>query len=310
METKTPPWVGLAAGAFAGLSQDVLLHPLDTLRTRLNAAPTSTSVLKPITSSNPLIAFTSTGAQLFRTQGVLGFYRGFNAVLLFSIPTNALYLGGYTYWRERLESVILSGSGGGGEGRKEPTMVQRGAIDMAAGTCAELGACLLWTPYDVVRQRMQIGHATTPLQSSPSRSLFGGGQEQLYTVIRSVYAAQGLHGFYAGLSATILVYAPYSAIFFSTYEALKATWRVNTATSKGEVDGIELCCGMCAGAIAAAITQPLDCVKTRIQTASVEAVELRIAPVDPSNRSIRKDSVEMKRTLPQTGTTPTTVTSV
>uniref|UniRef100_A0A914W6T9 Mitochondrial carrier protein PET8 n=1 Tax=Plectus sambesii TaxID=2011161 RepID=A0A914W6T9_9BILA len=116
---------------------------------------------------------------------------------------------------------------------------------MAAASCGEVMACLVRVPTEVVKQRAQ---------AFPNR--------RVMYVARKIIATQGLSGFYRGYASTVAREIPFSLIQFPLWEAMKRKlaelnnrklWPVESAS-----------CGSVAGAMAAAVTTPLDVAKTRI----------------------------------------------
>ncbi|KAI8588087.1 mitochondrial carrier domain-containing protein [Geranomyces variabilis] len=91
--------------------------------------------------------------------------------------------------------------------------------------------------------------------------------------MRQIYDRQGLRGFYVGFWLGVLVYLPYSILYFVLYEDFK-----NLLAGGGGADGQKtqaglsvwaiLACSALAGLIAAAATNPLDVPKTAFQVAA------------------------------------------
>eukprot|EP00614_Pseudopedinella_elastica_P017723 CAMPEP_0172654438 /NCGR_PEP_ID=MMETSP1068-20121228/244334_1 /TAXON_ID=35684 /ORGANISM="Pseudopedinella elastica, Strain CCMP716" /LENGTH=172 /DNA_ID=CAMNT_0013468883 /DNA_START=43 /DNA_END=558 /DNA_ORIENTATION=- len=171
MSQGTPLWVALSAGSLAGFTQDCVMHPIDTIRARVN-------ILSTGKGANPILSFTIASSDLMRGEGVRGFYRGFSAVLLMSVPTQALYFGSYTYLRQELEKRVRTD----GAESSPLTFSQRAAVDLNAGLGAELMASTTWTPYDIVKQRLQV---------APQ----GIG---IVDVCGEMFAKKGIRGFYSG----------------------------------------------------------------------------------------------------------------
>lgn len=120
-EKKEPPFtLAMIAGACAGTTVDVALHPLDTLRTRLQASE----------------GFWNSG-------GFKGCYRGILSATLGSSPGAAAFFGTY----ETMKQVIKKASNGN----------HHWTHDSAASSCGEVAACLVRVPTAVVTQNMQVG---------------------------------------------------------------------------------------------------------------------------------------------------------
>ena len=218
----------LAAGCAAGLTQDALLHPLDTLRARLDMGVGTSSAASR--SDGPFVAMVREAQSL----GPRGLYRGYAWCLCASAPCNALYFGSYSAVRRVTHRGHESSAVG----------------DALAGFVAEALASLLWTPADVVKQRLQVG----------PRGLFAAdAARDAYDRAGSILGLQ--RGYFAGLA----VWGPFSASYFAAYEALIRQLGGHEAAGVGE----DLAAGVTAGATSALLTQPLDCAKTRIQVGAV-----------------------------------------
>lgn len=224
----------LLAGCAAGLTQDALLHPLDTIRARLDMGASHSSAVAATTrqAQGPVEAFVSES----RALGLRGIYRGYGWCLCVSAPCNALYFSTYSATRRAL-------SGGGAP---ESTVLG----DAIAGFVAQATANLIWTPADVVKQRLQVG----PLGLSAAEAA------------RAAYDCAGhLAGLQRGYFASLVVWGPFSACYFATYEAL--IWQLGGRQAAGMRE--DLMAGVAAGAAAALSTQPVDCGRTRIQVGAV-----------------------------------------
>ena len=128
---------------------------------------------------------------------------------------------------------------------------------MAAASIGEVAACAVRVPTEVVKQRAQA------LQHSSSFSAF-------YHILAQRHE-KGFLGiwkeFYRGWTITILREVPFTVIQFPLWEAMKA-WRKGRFGGD-HVSGIESAAfGSLAGAAAAAITTPLDVLKTRMMLAT------------------------------------------
>jgi len=122
-------------------------------------------------------------------------------------------------------------------------------------------------PFDVIKQRMQ-------LHRSEYRSLL--------TCARTIYRAEGLGAFYVSYPTTLAISIPFNAIQFSVYEHVK-----RFLNPRGEYSpSTHITAGGVAGAVAAAVTTPLDVAKTILQT--------RGSATDPEVRGVRGVSDAVK----------------
>lgn len=108
-------------------------------------------------------------------------------------------------------------------------------------------------PIEVLKQRMQVLH-------------YRGG---LMEGIQSIYRHDGLLGFYRGFQATLQREIPFASLQFPLYEWLKYRWRLRLRTRRPDGAPVALSplraalCGSLAGGVTAALTTPLDVIKTR-----------------------------------------------
>lgn len=132
-------------------------------------------------------------ADVWRSRGPLGFYRGFSASLIMNVPSCTLFMGSYGTLREHLPHYL-------------PHLNSRW-IPALAGMIASVSmwSCLL--PLDNVRTVMQA-------QSFKSNEPVGQWHRHFMGVIRS----RGVQGLYAGLPAVLLRAPIVSACSMLAYE--------------------------------------------------------------------------------------------
>lgn len=221
-EIVPSPSVSFAAGLVAGVSVDVPLHPVDTLKTRFQAKE----------------GFRASG-------GTTGLWSGLSAVLIMSVPGSAVFFVVYDQMQHLLETVLC-------------THMWREAV---AASLADISACVVRVPCEVMKQRMQ----TRKVSSVPL---------SVFATMRSV-SADGFGGFYAGFGATVTREVPFALLQMPLFEELK---RRHPWAEKARVSGdmglqglIGMTSGGVAGAIAGMLTTPLDAAKTRIMLTAKRA---------------------------------------
>lgn len=145
IKAKDPPFtLALIAGACAGTTVDVALHPLDTIRTRMQSTD-----------------------GFWKAGGFRGCYRGILSATLGSSPGAASFFATY----ETMKQVIKKAS----NGREHWTH------NSLASSCGEVAACLVRVPTAVVTQNMQVGRynsfteaVTTVLKERGVRGFYVG----------------------------------------------------------------------------------------------------------------------------------------
>jgi solute carrier family 25 (mitochondrial S-adenosylmethionine transporter), member 26 len=129
-----------------------------------------------------------------------------------------------------------------------------------AAALAEVAACLVKVPFEVVKQRQQAGE--TSLTS--------------FQLGRRILTTEGIRGSYSGLGATIIREIPFGFIQMPLYEFLKAQLLSRKVTDS--LSNVEACgCGAVAGGVAALVTCPIDVWKTRLMLGDKNTTIWKIA---------------------------------
>ncbi|KAG2037264.1 mitochondrial carrier protein RIM2 [Suillus americanus] len=197
-------YVHLAAAAVAGVATGTATNPIWVVKTRLQLTASE--------RRHPSIASTNQGAtagpsralggsfrmitQIFREEGIKGFYKGLSAS----------YLGvteGTIQWvlYERLKQLSTNPDGRGG-------MAEWCGMLGSAGT-AKCVASLITYPHEVIRTRLR--------QPSVNGVMKYTG---LWQTLRTVIAEEGARSLYGGLSAHLMRVVPNAAVMYSIYEGI------------------------------------------------------------------------------------------
>lgn len=254
----------LFAGGLAGLIAEVTMHPFDTISHRAKVHPNASYG-----------SFAGAFSLILRQEGLRGYFAGIRATLAQSPPSTAVYF--YTYESAKAFGLHLT------EGRNPD------AVYFCAGAASELFASLVFVPLEVVKSRMQLGEnpnrATGGVVSSTTN--FKTVREALV----EIYKERGLSGLTAGWKSGLVQDIVFSATQFLFYENLKI-WRLQSRRKEvrgenesGNVSATNistnhshkistdstslpyydtLLCGCISGGIAAALTNPLDVVTSRL----------------------------------------------
>lgn len=244
--TTTSFTTALLAGGMAGTCVDVALFPIDTLKTRLQSP----------------VGFWKAG-------GVTGVYRGLGAAAVGSAPGAALFFATYETLKPvcfELSTAIFGESHDNDHGSASSTTAAYS--HMMAASVGEAMACLVRVPTEVVKAKMQTNTSAngitlrntiqSVLQERHPNGSGGGGFLQSLT-----------GGLYRGYGITLFREIPFAMIQFPLYERLKV-YCAESLSSSGKEDASECTplqaagCGSASGAVAAAVTTPLDVLKTRL----------------------------------------------
>ncbi|KAG2643729.1 hypothetical protein PVAP13_2KG348053, partial [Panicum virgatum] len=253
----------LGAGLFSAVS--AALYPAVVLKTRLQVAPVAATGAAAL----PPSAF-GAAAAILRREGALAFYRGFATSLAGTVPARALYMGALEATRSAVGPIALS------LGAPEPAA--SAATGAAAGLAAAVAAQIVWTPVDVISQRLMVQGNPCPA------SRYRGGVD----AFRKIVGSDGLRGLYRGFGMSILTYAPSNAVWWATYSlSQKIIWSgigcylCEYGVGVQEIDlgngdsSLQPGCktvmvvqgvsAAMAGGASALVTMPLDTIKTRMQ---------------------------------------------
>lgn len=228
----------LGAALFSGVS--AALYPIVVLKTRQQVSHSQISSFK-------------TAYRIVSTEGFRGLYKGLGTSLMGTIPARALYMTALEVTKTNLENATLK------MGFREPTA--SAIANAGAGLSSAMAAQLIWTPVDVISQRLMV-------QGSSDQKKYLNG----FDAFRKILVADGIRGLYRGFGISILTYAPSNAVWWASYSvSQRLVWGGLGFYENGykpdskTVMGVQgLSAAMAAGA-SALITMPLDTIKTRLQ---------------------------------------------
>jgi len=132
-------------------------------------------------------------------------------------------------------------------------LINKAWVHFTSGLVAEFAGALLWTPQDVIKQKLQV----LPPNSRIST----------LKLTNNIIKENGIGGLWKGFGAGLLAYGPFVGIYFVSYEQFKRlSQKIAKVQTEREIpSGYYLLSGALAGGISAAVTCPFDVIKTRIQ---------------------------------------------
>lgn len=179
---------------------------------------------------------------------------GLAPTLVMGIPNTVLYF--YAY--DELSARLRKGN------PDDPS------IPAIAGASARFMASLSTAPMELLRTRQaaRIGAAQGPYAEG------AGMMSEFRTMVRT----EGVSLLFRGVWPTLLRDVPFSAVYWLFIERMRDIWRSHrkhdtVAPSTLEQAGQALINGSVSGMIAAAVTTPLDVLKTRIQVMAPELIQ-------------------------------------
>ncbi|KAL3789285.1 hypothetical protein HJC23_000351 [Cyclotella cryptica] len=221
----------LAAAAAARATSIFVMYPIDTIKTRMQIG---------------------SGGAVGKIWRMEGLYNGVWGSLMGQVPYGVLTFGSYEIYKQHLLARFPATS---------PPLIY--ALSAILGDMTGSG----WLcPSEVVKQQLQAG-------------MYGSMGE----AVRGIWGKDGLGGFYRGFTGGLARDVPFRVAQLTTFEVAKNLYlraKRNSATSNNKKnksknkhdDDVALSpleaaiCGAAAGSFSAAITNPLDRIKTIMMT--------------------------------------------
>ncbi|KAL4458943.1 hypothetical protein ABPG75_013808 [Micractinium tetrahymenae] len=255
----------VGAGLFTGLT--TCLYPLSVIKTRQMALEGSQRGLK---------GAYLTARGVVAHDGIRGLYKGFGVVVFGMFPARMIYLSALEVSKSISGTLIRP--------LNLSDTAAIGAASFVGGAMASLSSQAVVVPIDVVAQRLMLLGGGPPggaeaLRDPNARALAAAdAAARRHTsglaLARQIVRAEGVRGLYRGFGASLAMFVPNSAIWWGAYGVWQQVlWhqldalRGHGMHSEGDILGVQSVAGILTGCTSAVLTNPLDVVKTRLQTA-------------------------------------------
>ncbi|XP_051571461.1 mitochondrial glutamate carrier 1 [Myxocyprinus asiaticus] len=239
----------LINGGIAGLIGVTCVFPIDLAKTRLQNQQNGSRIYSSM--SDCLI-------KTIRSEGFFGMYRGAAVNLTLVTPEKAIKLAANDFFRQQLSK----------DGQKL-TLVREMLAGCGAGTCQ----VIVTTPMEMLKIQLQDAGRIEAQRKLTDQQCGGGEAKVRFVQVKSPTALQlskdllkdkGIAGLYKGLGATLLRDVPFSIIYFPLFANLNSLGRRNDYSSAPFY--ISFLSGCLAGCTAAVAVNPVDVIKTRLQS--------------------------------------------
>ena len=228
---RHPVFISFAAPFLAGLISDIasisLYVPGDVIVQRLQLP------------NSPYKSFMDASVQIYRREGIAGFYRGFGATFVTSAIASAVWWLVYEQSKERLYKWDEQRR----QGREETVKVEHrpGSVwaaltevnrtpQLAAGFIAGTVTSSLINPLDVVKTRLQVQDSTHPTSGGKAVK---GRYRNFFHGLRQVYVEEGMRGYVRGLVPKLVSRGPLSAMSSLMYELVLTLSRKDQESDSG-----------------------------------------------------------------------------
>jgi len=214
------------AGAFAGTAEHIVMYPIDSVKTRMQA-------LKCEKKLNQGGIFRNV-VTMMKEEGLTRPMRGATVVITGAGPAHALYFASY----EQIKKLLFA---------RKVSYLPESAVQASAGAVATLFHDAVMTPAEAVKQRMQMCCSK---------------HRRWTSCAKSIYSEEGPRAFFRAYSTQLTMNVPYQMCQFVVYERCKKIFNPEGSYNPKA----HLMSGAIAGAFAASVTNPLDVCKTLLNT--------------------------------------------
>ncbi|XP_043405682.1 mitochondrial 2-oxodicarboxylate carrier isoform X4 [Chelonia mydas] len=261
----------ITAGGSAGLVEICLMHPLDVVKTRINAssyldvAPNAAifhtqkprlqvwwwisrfQIQRGKTDPTSYKSLGDSFRTIFRTEGWFGFYKGILPPIMAETPKRAVKFFTFEQYKKLLGHASLS----------------PGLTFAVAGLGSGLTEAVVVNPFEVVKVSLQA-----------NRNAFTE-QPSTFVQARRIITTDGLgfRGLNKGLTATLGRHGVFNMVYFGFYFNVKNIIPVNEEPTLEFLRKFGI--GLVSGTIASMINIPFDVAKSRIQGPQPEPGEIK-----------------------------------
>lgn len=219
------------AGGISLATAYALVHPLDTIKTNMQATISNTSTFSAIRSA------------VLSTSVLRSFMHGFTVSIVGAAPQGAIRFSTYELVKcKMLKSQAEKARRTGDLGEFHHPFL----TTATSAACGDLASSIVKIPREVITQRLQTKQ-------------YANGMD----AFRGVLATEGWRGLYRGYVSTACRDIPFMIILFSAYENIKSM----SGGVCHEYWAASCAAGAASGGLAGFATTPVDTIKTRIMTA-------------------------------------------
>ncbi|KAM9807977.1 LOW QUALITY PROTEIN: mitochondrial glutamate carrier 1 [Neosynchiropus ocellatus] len=281
----------LINGGIAGLIGVTCVFPIDLAKTRLQNQQNGSRLYTSVNASSlhiPWLVFISAVVLMLylhsrsdcliktiRSEGYFGMYRGAAVNLTLVTPEKAIKLAANDFFRHHLSK----------DGKL--TLVKEMLAGCGAGTCQ----VIVTTPMEMLKIQLQdAGRIAAQRKLMPETVPAGTVETKSPTAMqltRQLLREKGIAGLYKGLGATLLRDVPFSIIYFPLFANLN---NLGKRGAEGPAPFyVSFVSGCLAGSTAAVAVNPVDVIKTRLQSLNRGSTEDTYSGVGDCIRKIMRN---------------------
>lgn len=232
------------AGAVAGISEILVMYPLDVVKTRMQlqvsaAAGSAAAAQEHYTGVADCIR------KIVQKEGASRLYKGISSPVLMEAPKRATKFACNDEFQKIYKELFGS-----------PVMTQK--LSVLSGASAGVCEAFVVVPFELVKIRLQ-----------DSRSNYKGPVD----VVKQIIAKEGVLAMYNGLESTMWRHAVWNAGYFGVIFQVRGM--LSKPQNKTQKTINDLIAGTIGGTFGSLLSTPFDVVKSRIQNTAVVAGVVR-----------------------------------
>ncbi|KAG1750078.1 mitochondrial carrier [Suillus lakei] len=248
------PFASALAGALGACFSNAVVYPLDVAKTRIQVTSSAARGKR-----KDDLSMLSMLLEIFKQEGINGWYRGFAATMLNTFSMQYAYFFFYSFIRssyiKRMTLKLPPGS-------RPPALST--AAELSLGAAAGALSQIFTIPVSVIATRQQVGRAVR--ESSQDE---GPADESFLAVAREIIREDGITGLWLGIKpGMVLTVNP--AITYGVYERLKSLLLLASSVNGKLTPGTSFLLGAFSKTLATIVTYPYIMAKVRIQARSAD----------------------------------------
>ncbi|QLL30930.1 hypothetical protein HG536_0A07450 [Torulaspora globosa] len=232
------------AGAVAGISEILVMYPLDVVKTRMQLQ-VSQAVGSAAAAQEHYTGVADCIRKIVQKEGASRLYKGISSPVLMEAPKRATKFACNDEFQKIYKNMFGS-----------PVMTQ--PLSVLSGASAGVCEAFVVVPFELVKIRLQ-----------DSRSNYKGPVD----VVRQIIAKEGVLAMYNGLESTMWRHAVWNAGYFGVIFQVRGM--LSKPQNKTQKTVNDLIAGTIGGTFGSLLSTPFDVVKSRIQNTAVVAGVVR-----------------------------------
>ncbi|KAK4957613.1 hypothetical protein LTR10_005580 [Elasticomyces elasticus] len=244
-EPKPLPFIyQFAAGAVAGVSEILVMYPLDVVKTRVQIQGKVA-----VAGQDHYTGMVDCFRKIIANEGFGRLYRGINAPILMEAPKRATKFAANDEWGKVYRNLFNA-----------PKMTQ--SLSILTGASAGATEAFVVVPFELVKIRLQ----------DPSKAkLYSGLTDAVVKIVKQ----EGPLALYQGLESTMWRHILWNAGYFGCIFQVRELLPANPGNVKSIQIRNDLISGAVGGTVGTILNTPMDVVKSRIQNSPVVAGGVR-----------------------------------